>query len=173
MSDRTGLVTFGGNPVTISGNEVKVGDKAPNFQAVNNDLSGYDFYKDKDSNKVYIISAVPSIDTGVCDKETRKFNEEAAKLGNDIEILTISEDLPFAQGRWCGAAGIDKVKTISDYNGHSFATNYGVMIKEFSLLARCVFVIDKSGVIKFIEMVNEVTNEPDYSKIIEEAKKLV
>jgi thiol peroxidase len=136
-------------------------------------MSQYQFHKDRDPNKVYIISAVPSIDTSVCDKETRRFNEEASKIGDDIEILTISVDLPFALKRWSAAKGIDKVKTMSDHKDTSFGMAYGVLVKDLRILSRCVFVIDKDGVIKHIEMVNDISNEPDYDSIINKAKKYI
>ncbi len=173
MSERKNIVTMKGNPLTLIGNEVKTGDKAPDFEVIQNDMSAYQYYKDKDPKKVYVISAVPSIDTGVCDKETRRFNEEAAKLSDDIEIITISVDLPFAFKRWCAAKGIDKVKTMSDHKNTSFGIAYGVLIKELRILARCVFVIDKEGIIRHIEMVNEIGNEPDYDRVINVAKKYV
>jgi len=169
MSDRLGIITMKGSPLTLSGNEVKVGDEAPDFEVTNNDLSAFKF-SDVVGKKIYIISAVPSLDTAVCDTETRKFNERASNLSSDIEILTISMDLPFAQKRWCGSAGIDKVKTLSDYKFASFGTAYGILIKELRLLARVVFVIDKKGVIKYIEIVKEVASEPNYDAVIKTAK---
>ena len=131
-------ITFGGNPVTLLGNEVKVGDKAPNFTVLANDLSPVTLEDSKGS--VRLISVVPSLDTGVCDAQTRRFNEEAAKFEN-VKILTISVDLPFAQERWCGAAGIDKVQTLSDHRDLSFGEAYGVAIQELSFIARAFLLL--------------------------------
>ena len=171
MKERTGIITFQGNPLTLLGNEIKVGDKAPEFTATDNELGPKtlaDF-----EGKVLIISAVPSLDTPVCDMETRRFNNEAASLGDDIKILTLSMDLPFAQARWCGAAGVEAVQTLSDYMSASFAEAYGVLIKELRLLSRAVFVVDKSGTVQYVQYLNEITEEPDYDAALEAAKKLV
>ena len=160
-------VTFAGGPVTLVGNEVKVGDKAPNFTVLANDLSPVTLEDSKGS--VRIISVVPSLDTGVCDAQTRRFNEEAAKLG-DVKILTISVDLPFAQQRWCGAAGIDKVQTLSDHRDLSFGEAYGIAIQELRLLARGVFVVDSNDTVTYAEYVSEVTEHPNYEAALEAAK---
>lgn len=160
-------VTFANNPVTLIGNEVKVGDKAPDFTVLANDLSPVTL--DDTKGSVRLISVVPSLDTGVCDAQTRRFNEEAAKLDN-VNILTISADLPFAQKRWCGAAGIDKVQTLSDHRDFSFGEAFGVGIKELRLLARAVFVVDSNDVVTYAEYVPEVTNHPNYEAAIEAAK---
>ena len=165
METRTGVVTFMNNPLTLVGNELKKGDKAPDFTLLDNDLAPVSL---KDfSEKVMIISAVPSLDTPVCDMETRRFNQEATNIGDDVHILTVSMDLPFAQKRWCGNAGVERVQTLSDHKEASFGTAYGVLIKELRLLARCVFVIDKKGTIAGIHMVKEMTNEPDYDAVLE------
>lgn len=160
-------ITFKGNPVTLLGTQVKVGDKAPNFKVLANDLSPVTL--DDSKGKVRIISVVPSIDTGVCDAQTRRFNEEAAKLDN-VQVLTISVDLPFAQNRWCASAGIENVQLLSDHRDLSFGTAYGVAIKELRLLARAVFVIDSNDTITYVEYVKESTNHPDYESAIEAAK---
>jgi thiol peroxidase len=170
MKDRHGLITMKGNPLTLTGNEVKVGEKAPDFVALDNDLAPVQFSSYR--GKVCILSAVPSLDTPVCDMETRRFNEEAIRLGTDILILTISMDLPFAQKRWCAAAGVDKVKTLSDHRDASFGTSFGVLIKELRLLARAVFLVDRQGIIQYIQLVKEVTKEPDYDAILSALKKL-
>ena len=141
MEERDGLVTMKGNPITLMGTELQVGDQAPDFVAMDNDLNPVSF--DSFRGKVCIISSVPSLDTPVCDMETRRFNDEAGRLGDDVEILTISMDLPFAQKRWCGAAGVDKVQTLSDHRDAAFGQAYGVLIKGLRLLARAVFVVDK------------------------------
>ena len=171
MNERTGVITFQGNPLTLLGDEIKFGDKAPEFTATDNGLAPKalaDF-----AGKVLIISAVPSLDTPVCDMETRRFNNEAASLGDDIKILTLSMDLPFAQARWCGAAGVEAVQTLSDYMSASFGEAYGVLIKELRLLSRAVFVVDKSGTVQYVQYVNEITEEPDYDAALKAAKKLV
>ncbi|MCM3786974.1 thiol peroxidase [Domibacillus indicus] len=160
-------VTFKGNPMTLIGDEVKVGDKAPDFTVLANDLSPVTLADT--AGKVRLISVVPSIDTGVCDAQTRRFNEEAAKLDN-VEVLTISADLPFAQKRWCAAAGLENVKTLSDHRDFSFAQAYGVGMQELRLLARSVFVIDSSDTVTYVEYVGEGTDHPDYTAAIEAAK---
>ncbi|MEM1502397.1 thiol peroxidase [Domibacillus sp. 8LH] len=160
-------VTFKGNPMTLIGDEVKVGDKAPDFTVLANDLSPVTLADT--AGKVRLISVVPSIDTGVCDAQTRRFNEEAAKLDN-VEVLTISADLPFAQKRWCAAAGLENVKTLSDHRDFSFAQAYGVGMQELRLLARSVFVIDSSDTVTYVEYVGEGTDHPDYAAAIEAAK---
>jgi len=153
-------VTFQGNPLTLTGNQPEVGQPAPDFEVLGNDLSGVKLSSFK--GKTCVIITVPSLDTPVCDTEVRKFNEEATSLGEDVAVLVISMDLPFAQARWCGAAGVKNVQTLSDHNQADFGNTYGVLIKELRLLARTVFVVDKEGIIRYIEVVEELTNEPDY-----------
>jgi len=170
MEERTGLVIMKGNPLTLLGKALKVGDTAPDFTVINNDMAPVSLSAYK--GKICVISSVPSLDTSVCDMETRRFNQEAEGLGPDVMILTISMDLPFAQKRWCGAAGVDRVITLSDYRDASFGTAYGVLIKELHLLARCVFVVDKTGIIRYLQLVNEVTNEPDYEPILKAVRAL-
>ena len=160
-------ITFKEKPVTLLGNEVKVGDQAPDFKVLANDMSEVTLSDTKGS--VRLIAAVPSVDTGVCDAEVRRFNEEASKLDN-VKVLTISVDLPFAQKRWCAAAGIENVQTLSDHRDLSFGKAYGVAIEELRLLARSVFVIDSSDKITYVEYVNEVTSHPNYEAAIEAAK---
>jgi thiol peroxidase len=160
-------ITFKGNPVTLLGQEVKVGDTAPNFTVLANDLSPVTLADSK--GKVRLISVVPSIDTGVCDAQTRRFNEEAAKLDN-VQILTVSVDLPFAQKRWCASAGIDKVQTVSDHRDLSFGEAFGVAIQELRLLARAVFVIDSNDKVTYVEYVSEATDHPNYEAAVEAAK---
>ncbi|WP_202709967.1 thiol peroxidase [Sporosalibacterium faouarense] len=169
--ERKDMVTFGGNPVTLLGNEVKVGDKAENFTAVKQDLSEFDFYKETEG-KVVIISAVPSLDTGVCELQTINFNEEATGLSSDVYIVTISVDLPFAQKRFCGAKGIDNISVVSDHKELDFGNKYGFILKEFRLLERGVIVIDKDRNIKYVEYVSEVTNHPDYEAALNVVKEL-
>jgi thioredoxin-dependent peroxiredoxin len=169
MEKHTGMVTLGGNPVTLVGELVKVGDKAKDFTALANDLkpqklSDYD-------GKIRIISSVLSVDTGICSAQTRRFNEEAAKM-NDVVILTISADLPFTLGRFCAAEGIDKVITLSDQKDNDFGLKYGFLIEEFRVLARGIVVIDRAGVVRYIEYLKEVGTHPDYDKALEAAKNL-
>ena len=171
MNERAGIVTMKGNPLTLLGDEPKVGEAAPDFEVLDNNLSPVKFSSFR--GKVSIISTVPSLDTPVCDMETRRFNDEAGKLGADVNILTISMDLPFAQKRWCGAAGVDKVITLSDHREASFGKAYGVLIKELRLLARAVFVVDREGTIQYIQFVNEMTEEPDYNAVLDAVKQWV
>jgi thiol peroxidase len=171
MNERSGIITFKGNPFTLLGPELKVGDKAPDFAVVDNGLAPVSLASS--AGKIRIISSVPSLDTPVCDSETRRFNQEAAGLPGDVVVLTISLDLPFAQKRWCGAAGIDKVTTLSDYRDRSFGLNYGVLIKELLLLTRAIFVVDGQGVVRYIQIVPEVTSEPDYAAVMAAAKALL
>jgi thiol peroxidase len=171
MNERSGIITFKGNPFTLIGPGLKVGDKAPDFAVVDKGLAPVTLASS--AGTVRIISAVPSLDTPVCDAETRRFNQEAAALPGNVAVLTISLDLPFAQKRWCGAAGIDRVATLSDYRERSFGQNYGVLIKELLLLTRAIFVIDASDTISYIQIVPEVTSEPDYAAVIAAAKALI
>lgn len=158
-------VTMRGNPVTLLGNEVKVGQQAPDFTAVKNDLSPFNF---KDTSGVRLIISVPSVDTGVCDAEVRRFNEEAASL--NASVIAVSMDLPFAQKRWCGAAGVDKVEVVSDHRDASFGHAYGTLIDGLRLLARAVFVVDSSNTVTYVEYVPEVTNHPNYDAALAAAK---
>jgi thiol peroxidase len=171
MEERTDIITMKGNPLTLIGKELKVGDSAPDVEVLDNNLSPVKLSSFR--GKICVISSVPSLDTPVCDMETRRFNQEAGKLSADIQILTISMDLPFAQKRWCGAAGVDKLATLSDHRNASFGTEYGVLIKELRLLARCVFIVDREGIIQYIQMVKEVSEEPDYDAILNAVNNLV
>lgn len=171
MQERTGVFTFGGKPFTLVGPELKVGDSAPAVTLLANDLSPVQLSSYK--GKTIVLSVVSSLDTGTCDIQTRKFNEAAGNLGENVVILTISTDLPFAQARWCGAAGADKVVTLSDHRDVAFGEAFGVLIKELRLLARSVFVIDKNGVIQYIQRVQEGSGEPDYNAALGAVKKLV
>lgn len=169
--ERTGVITFKGNPMTLLGPDVKAGEAAPEFKVVDNGLQPVTLSDSK--GKVRLITVVPSLDTPVCDTMTRKFNEQAAKLPEDVVVYTVSLDLPFAQKRWCGNAGIEKVKTLSDYQERAFGLNYGVLIKELKLLARSVFVVDRNDKVAYREIVKEVTAEPDYEAALAAVKKLV
>ena len=167
---KTGLVTMKGDPVTLTGDEVVIGELAPDCTAIGNDMKPVAISSFR--GKVVILSFVPSLDTPVCDRETRRFNEEAAALGDDVVVVTVSMDLPFAQKRWCGAAGVDRVVTLSDYKDRCLGTHYGVLIEQLGLHARAIFVIDKQGVIRYRQLVPEVGQEPDYNDVINQAKKV-
>jgi thiol peroxidase len=169
--ERPGLVTFKGSPLTLLGQEVKVGDRSPNFKVLDKAMQPATLESFK--GKVKIITAVPSLDTPVCDMETRRFNEEAGKLPDKVAILTISMDLPFAQARWCAAAGVEKVQTFSDFRDRSFGLAYGVLIKELKLLARSVFLVDEQDVIRYVELVPEITKEPDYDRVLNAVRALL
>ena len=162
-------VTFKGSPLTLVGREVKAGDHVPDFMLTANDMSDLSLQKMK--GKVVIIASVPSLDTPVCSAETKKFNEEAAKLGQNAAVLTVSMDLPFAQKRWCAAEGATNVVTASDYKHRTFGEAFGVQLKEWGLLARAVFVVDKAGKIVYSQYVPEISSEPDYAPVLEAAKK--
>ncbi len=166
--ERTGVITFLGGPLTLVGPEVKAGDKAPDFTVLDNGLGAKslaDF-----AGKTVVLSVTPSLDTPVCDAQLRKFNQAAAALGDDVAVLNVSMDLPFANKRFCSVAGIEKALTLSDHRDASFGQAYGVLIKELRLLARAIFVIGKDGVVKHAEIVPEVTHHPDYDKALAAAK---
>lgn len=160
-------ITFKHNPVTIIGNEVKVGDTAPDFTVLANDMS--EVTLNSSAGKVRLFSVIPSIDTGVCDTQTRRFNEEASKLEN-VEVITVSVDLPFAQRRWCASSGLENVTTVSDHKELSFGEAYGVLMKELRLLARAIFVVDSNNKVTYVEYVSEGSNHPDYEAAIEAIK---
>jgi len=170
MPERTGMTTFQGNPLTLLGKEVAVGQEAPDATVLDNDLQPVSISSLR--GKKLIIASVPSLDTPVCDMEVRRFNQEASRLGEGVEVLTISMDLPFAQKRWCGAAGIDRVRTLSDHRDASFGNAYGVLIKELRLLARAVFVVDADGVTRYTQIVDDITKEPDYDAALNAVKSL-
>ncbi len=171
MEKRTGVVTFAGNPIALLGKEVKVGDKAPAFTLLDNGL-GKKTLADY-AGKVKVISVVPSLDTGVCDAQTRWFNQNVSKLGENVVVLTVSVDLPFAQKRWCGAAGIDQVETLSDHRDLSFGENYGFILEGLRLLSRGIVVIDKDDVIRYVEYVPEVTSAVNFDAAEAATKALV
>jgi len=170
MTERTGIITIHGNPLTLMGNDLKVGAAAPEVELLDNDLNPVKLSSYR--GKVLIVASVPSLDTPVCDLETRRFNDEAASLGPDIEIVTVSLDLPFAQKRWCGAAGVKRLKTLSDHRQAEFGTAFGVLIKELRLLARAVFIIDRQGAVQYVQLVKEVTNEPNYEEVLQALEKI-
>ncbi|WP_223069954.1 thiol peroxidase [Paenibacillus caui] len=169
--ERTQAATFKGNPITLIGPELKIGDTAPDF-SLNKNLLEEASLKDFEG-KIKLISVVPSLDTGVCDAQTRRFNQEGHNLGDKVVILTVSVDLPFAQARWCGAAGIDRVITLSDYKTNSFGEAYGVLIKEFRLDHRAIFVLDEDNKIRYAQYLGEMSEHPDYDKAIAAVKELL
>lgn len=168
MTERNGEITFKGNPLTLIGPKLKVGSEAPHFTLTANDLS--DLRCDAYHGKIVVLSVVPSLDTPVCAVQTRTFNQQATRLAKDVVVLTVSMDLPFAQKRFCGAEGIDRVVTASDYKYRTFGEAFGVLIKELGLLARAVFVLDRRGKVVYAEYVPEVTHEPDYEKALAAVK---
>lgn len=170
VTTRTDVFKIGDNFATLLGDEVKVGDAAPEFKSV---LPGWATVQplQESKGKVIILSAVPSLDTDVCDRETRRFNEEAAKLSDDIVIYTISTDFPMAQKRWCGAAGVEKVKVVSDVVDAEFGLKYGILIKERRYLRRSVFIVGRDGKLTYVNYLPALGNEPDYDEVIAAAKK--
>lgn len=171
MTERKNAITFKGNPMTLVGNEVKTGAPAPAATLTATDMAAVTI--DSFKGKVLIVSCVPSLDTPVCDLQTKRFNTEAGKLGDGAAIITVSVDLPFAQRRWCGAADAKNIKALSDYKDHSFGVNWGVRIKELGLIARAVYVVDKAGVVRYAQIVPEVTQEPNYDAALAAAKGLM
>ena len=159
-------ITFNGDPITLVENQVKVGDTAPDFLVVDNTLKDLTL---SDTKGKRIFVTVPSLDTSVCDMEVRKFNEEASKI-DDVTVYVISMDLPFAQVRWCGNAGVDRVKTVSDFKQKSFGKQYGTLIQEFGFLTRAIFVVDENNKITYVEYCNDVINEPNYEKVLDAVK---
>ncbi|MEP0814604.1 MAG: thiol peroxidase [bacterium] len=171
MNERKGVFTAGGNPLTLLGDELKPGMTAPEFTVLDGELKPVSLSQFR--GKVVLLSVVTSLDTGTCDIQTRKFNEKAASLGDDVVILTVSMDLPFAQKRWCGAAGIDKVVVLSDYRDADLGPKYGILIKELRLLARSLFVIDREGKLVYAKTNSENADEPDYEPALEAARAAV
>ena len=167
--ERPGAATLKGNPLTLVGPELKEGDQAPDFDVVDNSLNPVNL--GKTGNAVRIFSVVPSLDTPVCDAQTKRFNDETAKLPG-VEIYTVSMDLPFGQKRWCGAFGVDKVKMLSDHRNGSFGANYGTLIKELRIESRAIFVVGKDNVIRYVEYVKEVADFPDYEGALNAARSL-
>ena len=163
-------ITFGGNKVTLEGKEIKVGDLAPSFKAVNKDLS--DFNSEDLKGKIVVYSVAPSIDTPVCALQATTFNEEATKLSDDVKIVTVTVDLPFAQERFCSVKGIDNADIVSDYRYKEFGQKFGFMMEELQLLARGVVIVDRDGKVAYVEYVPEVTNDVNFDKALEEVKKL-
>ena len=168
--ERFGDVTFKGSPLTVLGTKVEVGSVAPNFSLLANDLSPVSLADS--AGKVRLISVVPSLDTGICDAQTRRFNEEAANLGDGVVILTVSVDLPFAQARWCGAAGIDQVQTLSDHKDMNFGDAYGTHVKELRLEQRSIFVVDADDKVTYVEYVPEIAQHPEYEAALAAVKEV-
>jgi len=169
--ERTGVVTFKGNPLTLLGTEQKAGNRAPDFTVTGRDLKPVSLRDFEGSAK--LISVTPSLDTPVCDRQARRFNEAAARLPDGISIMNISMDLPFAINRFCTAAGIERIKTFSDHRDASFGMNYGVLVKELRLLARAIFLIDAGNTIRHMEIVPEMTGDVNFGKSLEAANKLL
>ncbi len=168
---RHGAVTFKGNPLTVNGEQLSVGDQAPDFTLIGNDLSPVSL--GDSAGKVRLISVVPSLDTGICDAQTRRFNEEAGSMAENVIVLTVSADLPFAQSRWCGAAGIDKVTTLSDHKDMNFGQAYGTHIDELRVEQRAIFVVDGDDKVRYAEYVPEIAQHPDYEAALEAVKAIV
>lgn len=168
MAEQQGAVKFKGNPMTLVGSPVKVGDAAPDVAGVGQDLK--DVKISDLAGKTVVLVTVPSLDTPVCDTEARRFNTEAGKLGDGVQVVVVSMDLPFAQKRWCGAAGVQNVTTLSDWRGAKVGQAFGVLIKELYLLARAVFVIGPDGKVTYKQLVSEVTQEPDYDAVLAAVK---
>jgi thiol peroxidase len=163
MNTTNNNITFQGNPLTVLGDAVKVGQSAPEIHLVGNDMK--DLTWESFNGKIVVVSVVPSLDTPVCSIQTKKFNTEAAKWGAHCAVLTVSLDLPFAQKRWCGAEGVSNVVTASDYKYHSFGQAWGCLIKEMGLLARAVFVVDSARKVRHVEYVPAISEEPDYAQV--------
>ncbi len=170
ITERKGIVTFKGLALTLLGPEIKVGQTAPDFKALANDLREVSLMDFK--GKIKLFSVVPSLDTPVCDLQTKRFNQEAGGLSGDIVIITVSMDLPFAQKRFCDFNNIDKVKILSDHRDASFGLSYGVLIKELRLLSRSIFIVDKSDRVGYVQYVKELTEHPDYAKALLELSKI-
>jgi thiol peroxidase len=171
MEERSAAVSIHGNPLSLVGKELSIGDPAPDAELLDNSSNPVKISSFQ--GKVCVILSVPSLDTPVCDMETRRFNEAAGKLGSDVVILTVSMDLPFAQKRWCGAAGVERVITLSDHREASFGKAFGVLIKELRLLARSIFILDRNSIIQYIQNVKELSQEPDYDAVIKAVQKIV
>jgi thiol peroxidase len=165
--ERTGATTLMGKPMNLTGPELKPGDTAPDFHAI--DPSMQTISLSDTGSGIRIFSVIPSLDTPVCDAQTKRFNEEVANLP-DVTVYTISADLPFAQKRWSGAFGVDRVKMLSDHKDMSFGENYGTLIKDLRIESRAIFVVDKENKIKYAEYVKEVADHPDYESALKAAK---
>jgi thiol peroxidase len=167
--ERNGVTMMHGKPLTLIGPEVKVGDKAPDFRLLTNALKivSLSDYRDK----IKLISVIPSLDTSVCNAQTRRLNEEMNNLSEEVVVLSVSVDLPFAQSRWCGAANVNNIVTLSDHKDTNFGESYGVLIKGDRILTRAVFVVDKKNIVRYVEYVSENVNHPDYEVLLDVVKK--
>lgn len=171
MNENQKTVTMNGNPLNLVGDSVTLDSPIPDATLLDNELQPVNLTDYR--GRIVILSSVPSLDTPVCDMQTRRFNTEAARLGEEVSILTISMDLPFAQKRWCGAAGVDRVITLSDHRTAQFGLRFGLLIEELRLLARAVMVVDREGVLRYRQLVGEITSEPDYATALEATKLLL
>lgn len=169
---RKDSVKMGGNGVTLRGKAIETGMKAPDFRAVTQELGTFEFYKNTEG-KIKVISVAPSIDTGICSLQTIRFNQEAGELKNDVDIVTITVDLPFAQKRYCAAEGIENIHVVSDHKDLDFGEKYGFVIDELRLLARGIVVVDRDNTVRYVEYVPEVTTHPDYDKALEAVRGLI
>ena len=172
MSGRENAITLHGNPLALCGPAVGVGTAAPDAALVDGKLADVTL-SETIEGKVAVVISVPSLDTPVCDVETRRFNQEASALGDDVVVVAVSADLPFAQARWCSAAGVDRVTTLSDYRSRAFGKAYGILIQGLELLARAVYVVDREGTVRYVEEVGEIADEPDYGAALEAVRALV
>lgn len=170
--ERMGLFEFRGQDITIIGEDIQVGDQAPEFSAQTMDWEWINPL-DSTQGKVRIIGSLPSLSTGVCDRETKRFNSEAASLGSDVAILMVSMDLPWTLNEWCAAAGVDQVTILSDHKNAQFGKNYGVLLKELRIFRRAIFVIDRSGKAEYVEYTPSLGVEPDYSRVLEAARSIL
>jgi len=170
MSEKR-TVTMKGQPLDLSGGQPKVGDRAPDFVALSQDLQ--EVKLSSLAGRVRVLVSVPSLDTPTCDLETRRFNQEATGLGDRVRVLVLSMDLPFAQKRWCAAAGVDRVQTLSDHREASFGKAYGLLLPALRLLARAVFVVDGQGVVRYVQVVPEISQEPDYRAVLKAVQELL
>jgi thiol peroxidase len=169
--ERPGDATFQGQPLTVIGPRLKAGDPAPDFELLANDLAPVRL--SQSAGKIRLIAAVPSLDTPVCDLEVKTFNKQIEAYLGRVQAYTVSADLPFAQARWCGAAGVKNVQSLSDHRDMSFGDSYGTHIKELRLEARAVFVVDAAGVIRYVEYIKEITNSPNYDAALNAIKSLL
>ncbi len=167
--ERNGVTTMHGKPLTLIGPEIKVGDKAPDFRLLTNNLKTVSLSDYE--GKIKLISVIPSLDTSVCNAQTRKLNEEMNNLSEDVVVLSVSVDLPFAQNRWCGAANVKNIVTLSDHRDTNFGISYGVLMKGDRILTRAVFVVDKENIVRYVEYVSENINHPDYEALLDGVKK--
>jgi thiol peroxidase len=172
MIERKGIVEFSGRGVTVVGADMEVGQTAPDFRVTS--LVWEEFHAlERTKGKLRVILSVLSLETSVCDTETRRFNEEADALGDDVVVIVVSADLPFTQARWCGAAGIDRVMVVSDHAHTEFGINYGCLLKEPRILRRAAFIVDKDGIVQYAAYMPELGQEPDYAEVLSRVRALL